>query len=193
MFSSFASGYSNDMLKSMLNQASLAPVTFDKKFQIPKLSARSSKPENEKAAFDEASNFNAMHPRSAPATPSPSMEGQLSINPNQYQMTQQKSFANTQQPNKINDQQNRNKKLFKSVSSEQLFNETIEKLTNNSDEINSADFQAFLRAQSRLKDSSVSMQISQNPMRNNVSSQQSMESALNEGDLLDLNFIGNEM
>lgn len=181
-FSSF-SGNSNDMLKNMLNLASPTPRTdimkaFDKKFQIPKLSARGKS--DDKPTFDEA--FNPA-PRSAPSTPSPTMDF-ASSNSAQFQ---QKFFSNQQQ-NKFIDQQ-RQKKLFKSVSTEQLFGETIEKSSDknrgSSSELPESDFQAFLRAQANIVKS---------PMEGIPSSSgQDNANVFNDDDLMDLNFIGNEI
>lgn len=221
-FSSFA-GSSNDMLKNMLNLASPTPRTdimkaFDKKFQIPKLSARGKS--DDKPLIDDTQNFNSMHPRSAPSTPiqsltpSPTMdfmrEGSSS---SQFQMAP-KFFSNVQQQqNKFIDQQRQNKKLFKSVSSEQLFGEpdkpapsSADNIRNNPSEITDADFQAFMRAQTKMNDSSVSMHIVKSPMRQismdggshmmqSSGSQQMSDVAnvFNDDDLMDLNFIGNEI
>lgn len=184
----FAGFSSNDMLKNMLNLASPAPRSdlikaFDKKFQIPKLSAR--KTSDDKPAQEDS--FNSMHPRSAPSTPvqssTPSPTTEQMREPSgssQFQMSQQRPFANLQPPNKFQDPQ-RNKKLFKSASSEQLFDPPM------NNEISDADFQAFLRAQSRIKDSSVSMHL----VKNNTNTQQSSDSAVNDADLM--SFIGSEL
>lgn len=212
-FSNFA-GNSNDMLKNMLNLASPTPRTdimkaFDKKFQIPKLSARGKS--DDKPPADDVHNFNSMHPRSAPTTPiqslapSPTMDF-LREGPsgNQFQMAQQKFFSNVHQQNKFLEQQRQNKKLFKSVSSEQLYGDVIEKPLNNSDkirasgEINDNDFHAFLRAQSKMNEQSVSM-LMQSPMRGMDSGMmqsgggQQMNESANIFNDDDLSFIGNAM
>lgn len=215
-FSNF-SGSSNDMLKNMLNLASPTPRTdimkaFDKKFQIPKLSARGKS--DDKPSLDDIQSFNALHPRSAPSTPiqslTPSPTMDFMREGSSGGQFQQKFFANSQQQqNKFIDPQRHNKKLFKSVSTEQLFGEPMEKSSSSSDkirnttEISDADFQAFLRAQSKMNDPSVSMHIVKSPMRqmgmdNNMmqsGSQQMSDSAnaFNDDDLMDLNFIGNEI
>lgn len=202
-FSSFT-GNSNDMLKNMLNLASPSPRTdimkaFDKKFQIPKLSARGKS--DDKPTQDDTQSFNA-HPRSAPSTPIQSLtpsptidfmrEGSSGVG--QISQQQQKFFSNNQHQNKFVDQQRQNKKLFKSVSTEQLYGDAIERQPSSSDKIRNsgvsdADFQAFLRAQTRMNEpSSVSMHIMQNnqPMSDGGN-------VFNDDDLMDLNFIGNEI
>lgn len=189
-FSSFSP---NNMLKNMLNLASPAPRSdlikaFDKKFQIPKLSARKT---DDKPPQDDINSFNSMHPRSAPttplqsSTPSPTIDHmrEPSSSSNQFQIAQQRPFSNLQPPNKFQDSQ-RNKKLYKSVSSEQLFDSGH---STNNDEITDADFQTFLKAQSRMKDPSVSMHL----VKSN--NQSAGETAVNNSDLLDLNFIGSEL
>jgi hypothetical protein len=194
-FSSFSS---NDMLKNMLNLASPAPRSdlikaFDRKFQIPKLSARKV---DDKPPQDDSSSFNSMHPRSAPSTPLQSSTPSPTIDhmrepssSNQFQISsQQRPFSNLQPPNKFQDPQ-RNKKLFKSVSSEQLFDSGNERQPANNDEITDADFQAFLKAQSRMKDPSVSMHL----VKNTSNNQPSGDAGVNDTDLMDLNFIGSEL
>lgn len=213
-FSNF-SGNSNDMLKNMLNLASPSPRTdimkaFDKKFQIPKLSARGKS--DDKPAFDDAQGFNSA-PRSAPSTPiqsltpSPTMDFMRDASSSSGQF-QQKFFSNPQQNKFLDQQQQRqNKKLFKSVSTEQLYGEAMEKSSSSGadknrgsgNEITDSDFQAFLRAQSKMNDSSVSMHLVKSPMEgmqsNNNSAQQMSDNAnvFNDDDLMDLNFIGNEI
>lgn len=191
LFSSFSS---NDMLKNMLNLGSPAPRSdlikaFDKKFQIPKLSAR--KVEDKPS---DGSSFNLVHPRSAPSTPlqsstpSPTMDHLREPSSSQFQMSQQRPFSNLQPPFKLQDTQ-RSKKLFKSVSSEQLFDGAVEhRHSSKNDEITDVDFQTFLKAQSRLKESSVSMHLVKGG-----NNQQSGDSSVNDSDLMDLNFIGNEL
>jgi hypothetical protein len=196
----------------MLNLASPTPRTdimkaFDKKFQIPKLSARGKS--DDKPAVDDSQNFNS-HPRSAPTTPiqsltpSPTMdfmrEG-TSGSQNQYQMGHQKFFNNVgHQQNKFIDQQRQNKKLFKSVSSEQLlFGDETEKQSV-ADKIRvqgDVDFQAFLRAQSKMSEPSSAMHIMKSPMNQNGMDGNMMQgdagNVFNDDDLMDLNFIGNEI
>lgn len=217
-FSSFA-GSSNDMLKNMLNLASPTPRTdimkaFDKKFQIPKLSARGKS--DDKSTVDDAQNFNAMHPRSAPSTPiqsltpSPTMDFMREGSSSSQFQTAPKFFSNIQQQqNKFIDQQRQNKKLFKSVSSDQLYGEAektppiVDKIRT-PNEISDADFQAFLRAQTKMNDSSVSMHIVKSPIRQISMDSSMMQSSgnqqmsdvanvFNDDDLMDLNFIGNEI
>lgn len=215
-FSNF-SGSSNDMLKNMLNLASPSPRTdimkaFDKKFQIPKLSARKS---DDKPSLDDPTSFNVAHPRSAPSTPiqsltpSPTMdfmrEGTSGGAQSLYQIGQQKFFTNVQQQNKFMDQQRQNKKLFKSVSSEQLYGDASDKQASSDKlrgpgDISDVDFQAFLRTQSKM--SEPPMHIMKSPMRqigldgNMMSGGGQMSDAVNvfnDDDLMDLNFIGNEI
>lgn len=182
---------------------------FDKKFQIPKLSARGKS--DDKQTIDESQNFNAMHPRSAPSTPiqsltpSPTMDYMREgSSGGQFQMNQQKFFSNVQQHNKFVDPQRQNKKLFKSISSEQLV-EAIEKPTSSeksrgSGEISDADFQAFLRAQTKMNEPMHNMKsplhqmgMDGNMMNSGVNQQQMTDagSVFNDDDLL--NFIGNEI
>jgi hypothetical protein len=158
---------------------------FDKKFQIPKLSARGKS--DEKPAFDDSQGFNSA-PRSAPSTPvqsltpSPTMDFGSS-NPAQFQ---QKFFANQQQ-SKFIDQQRQNKKLFKSVSTEQLYGEMLEKSAEKNrgsgEGISDSDFQAYLRAQTNIVKS---------PMDGIPSSSgQDNSNVFNDDDLM--NFIGSEI
>lgn len=198
-FSSF-SGNSNDMLKNMLNLASPTPRTdimkaFDKKFQIPKLSARGKS--DDKQTFDDAQGFNAT-PRSAPSTPIQSLNPSPTMDfmPSGSGQFQQKFFSNPQQSKFLEQQQRQNKKLFKSVSTEQLYGE--ERTTMNADknrsggEITDSDFQAFLRAQTKMNDSS--MHHVKSPMETSSSSgPQNDANVFNDDDLMDLNFIGNEI
>lgn len=208
-FSGF-SGSSNDMLKNMLNLASPSPRSdmmkaFDKKFQIPKLSARGKS--DDKPAVEEPQPFNAMHPRSAPSTPiqsltpSPTMDFMREgSSGNQFQMAQQKYF-NTQPPNKFVDQQRQqNKKLFKSVSSEQLYGESSGDKIRSSNEITDADLQAFIRAQSKMNESSSAMHMMKSPMDGNIMQPSGGQQIPDrqtanvfDDDLMDLNFIGNEI
>lgn len=203
-FSSFA-GSSNDMLKNMLNLASPTPRTdmmkaFDRNFQIPKLSARGKS--DDKPSIDDVQSFNSIHPRSAPSTPiqsstpSPTMDfGREVLSGGNYQMGQPKFFNNAQHQNKFIDHQRQNKKLFKSVSSEQLYGEA-EKSGASVNKIRSSggmegDFQCFLRAQSKINESSVSMrQINIEGGIMQTGGQQTDSNALRD-DLMDLNFIGN--
>lgn len=215
-FASF-SGSSNDMLKNMLNLASPNPRTdimkaFDKKFQIPKLSARGKS--DDKSSLDDIQG--SSHPRSAPSTPvqsmapSPTMDFREQPSSSQFQISQQKFFSNSQQQNKFIDPQRQNKKLFKSVSSEQLYGEPDklpggDKMMRNMNESGDSDFQAFLRAQNKMNESSISMHVVKSPMRHmsmdgnmmqsGAGNQQMTESSnvFNEDDLMDLNFIGNEI
>lgn len=215
------SGSSNDMLKNMLNLASPSPRTdimkaFDKKFQIPKLSARGKS--DDKSSMEDAQGP-SHHPRSAPTTPvqsmtpSPTMDFREQPGSSQFQLSQSKFFSNThQQQNKFVDPQRQHKKLFKSVSSEQLYGEpdklpgSDNKMMRNINESSDSDFQAFLRAQSKMNDSSISMHVVKSPMRqlgmegnmmqSSSGNQQMPESTnpiFNEDDLMDLNFIGNEI
>lgn len=201
-FSNF-SGSSNDMLKNMLNLASPTPRTdmkaFDKKFQIPKLSARGKS--DDKSSVDESQNF-AMHPRSAPSTPiqsstpSPTMDfmRDLGSSGGQFKMAvpAQQFFSNVQHGKNFEDPQ-KYRKLFKSVSSEQLFGEAREKPSvennRNPNEFSDADFQAILRAQTK-NDQSVSMrQMSMEGMQSG--GQQLSDANVFDDDLM--NFIGNEI
>ena len=203
-FASFT-GSSNDMLKNMLNLATPTPRTdiikaFDRNFQIPKLSARGKS--DDKPLIDEAQPFNMIHPRSAPSTPiqsstpSPTMDYMREgSSGSHYHMGHPKFLPSSQHQNKFID----DKKLFKSMSTEQLLG-NIEKPslgTNNmrsSEEINHEDFQTFLRAQSKLNDSSVSMrQISMEGMQSGGSQQMTENPNMLRDDLRDLNFIGNEI
>lgn len=193
-FSNFSSS-SNDMLKNMLNLASPTPradmKAFDKKFQIPKLSARGKS--DDKPSADESQSF-AMHPRSAPSTPvqsstpSPTMDFMRDLGSlgGQFKMTvpAQQFFSNVQHGKNFDDPQ-KYRKLFKSVSSEQLFGEAREKPslenTKNSDDFNEADFQAILRAQSQNDQS----------IRQSSGGQQIPDENAFENDLM--KFIGNEI
>lgn len=214
-FPSF-SGSSNDMLKNMLNLASPVPRSdimkaFDRKFQIPKLSARG-KTEEKPPVIDDAQGFNSVHPRSAPSTPiqsstpSPTMDFMRDgSSSSSSTMAQQKFLPSPQQQNKFHDHNNSqsNKKLFKSVSSEQLFGESIPKFPNNdtrgsASEISDLDFQAFLKSQSRKPEpsASVSMHLMKSPMHqlgiDGNMNQAAEANVFNDNDLIDLNF-GNEL
>lgn len=215
-FSSFA-GSSNDMLKNMLNLASPTPRTdimkaFDKKFQIPKLSARGKS--DDKSSLEDIQSFNSLHPRSAPTTPiqssspSPTMDFMRDGSSSSQMQMAPKFFSNVQQQNKFIDQQRHNKKLIKSVSSDQLYGEpdkppAAADKSRNPSEISDADFQAFLRSQTKINDSSVSMHIVKSPLRQisidgmmqSSGSQQLSDVAnvFNDDDLMDLNFISNEI
>lgn len=214
------SGSSNDMLKNMLNLASPTPRTdimkaFDKKFQIPKLSARGKS--DEKSTMEDIQS-SSHHPRSAPSTPiqsmtpSPTMDFREQPGSSQFQLSQSKFFSNTQQQNKFIDPQRQNKKLFKSVSSEQLYGEPDkipgnDKMMRNMNESTDSDFQAFLRAQSKMNESSISMHVVKSPRHLSIDGnmmqsgaaghqtnhQEPTNTIFNEDDLMDLNFIGNEI
>lgn len=205
-FSNFA-GSSNDMLKNMLNLASPSPRSdimkaFDKKFQIPKLSARGKS--DDKPPVDDS--LNLMHPRSAPSTPiqsltpSPTMDFMREgSSGGQFQMKQQNFFPNMQQHNKFIDPQRHNKKLFKSISSEQLAEEkpqTVDKVRG-SNEITDADFQAFLRAQSKMNDPMQKSPFHQLGMDAGMMSSGGSQQQMNDGSVFNdddlLNFIGNEI
>lgn len=143
---------------------------FDKKFQIPKLSARGKS--DDKSLLDDV--HASSHPRSAPSTPIQSMTMDFREQPSssQFQLSQPKFFSNnsSHQQNKFIDPQRQNKKLFKSVSSEQLYGEpdkpsSGDKMMRNANDISDSDFQAFLRAQSKMSEPSVSMHIVKSPMR----------------------------
>lgn len=211
--SSFANftGSSNDMLKNMLSLASPGPrpdimKAFDRKFQIPKLSARVKS--DEKPSTDEA--FNSMHPRSAPTTPiqssnpSPTMDFMRDGSSSQFQISQQKFLPSQSQQNKFFDhnQVNQSKKLFKSVSSEQLYGDSIDRYSSgsgsNATDNAETDFQAFLKAQTRKSDSSASMPLKspKHPLgidgnMNQAGDGQGMpevRNVFNDNDLIDLNF-----
>lgn len=200
-FSSF-SGSSNDMLKNMLNLASPTPRTdimksFDRNFQIPKLSARGKS--DDKTSSDDVQTYN-----SAPSTPiqsstpSPTMDyTREGSSGGHYQLGGQHKFTNAQNQNKFIDHQRQNKKLFKSVSSDQLYGEAEKTAVNkikSSGGINDGDFQAFLRAQTKMNDSSM-RQISMDGsiMQAGGSQQMSDNSNVLRDDLMDLHFIGNEI
>lgn len=187
------SGNSNDMLKNMLSIASPDIMkSFDRKFQIPKFSNRKVE---DKTSTDDTQTFNSMHPRSAPSTPvqssSPSPTSldfmrDASSGVQQQQMTHPR-FLPHQQHNKFFDQS-------RSKSSEQLFGDPNEKLSagnrGNTAEISDADFQAFLKAQSRKSEPSNFMK---SPMcmdgnMNQAGDGSSMAGSFNENDLIDLNF-----
>ncbi|CRL02750.1 CLUMA_CG015829, isoform A [Clunio marinus] len=195
-------GTSNDMLKNMLKMASTGPrpdviKSFDKNFQIPKLSSRGKS--DEKTSFED--NFKLMHPRSAPTTPvhhltpSPTLDFMRDggAGGNLFQPSMQNSFLTSNQ--QLNNKSvNQNKKLFKSVSSEHLPGEENEKFPKSSDS-NDNDFQTFLRAQSKMNDQAVSMQIFKSidlggNMTQSGGNLQMNDSMFNDDDL---SFIRNEM
>jgi hypothetical protein len=167
--SPFYNSNSNDMLKNMLNLPSPTPrvdlmKAFDKKFQIPKLSARSKT--DDKTLNDDS------HPRSAPTTPSHALAPSPTLDYNR-DIYQQKFFSNIQQQHqhqKYVEEQQRQKKLYKSASSEHLYDrpghqnmQSIEQMrTTPSD----TDFQAFLRAQAK-RDNDMMNLLDANLMQNN--------------------------
>lgn len=199
-FASFSSN-SNDMLKNMLNLASTGPdimKAFDRKFQIPKLSATRGK-SDDKTTSDET--FNSMLPRSAPSTPmqssTPSPTLDFMRDNGQFQMNQQKFLPQQQQQKFF--EQNQNKKLFKSVSSEQIYGDNaIEKFSTGSGDVPESDFQAFLKAQARKSDTS--MHHLKSPMQLAIDGNMNQagdglaegRNAFNDNDLIDLNF-GSEL
>lgn len=211
-FPSF-SGSSNDMLKNMLNLASPVPRSdimkaFDRKFQIPKLSAR--KTDEKPSASEDSQGFNSVHPRSAPSTPlqssspSPTMDFMRDgSSSSSSSMAQQKFLPSPQQQKHFHDNSQSSKKLFKSVSTEQLFGEPNPKFANDSrtggaSEISDLDFQAFLKSQSRKPEpsASVSMHLMKSPMHqlgmDGNMNQAADANVFNDNDLIDLNF-GNEL
>lgn len=212
-FPSF-SGSSNDMLKNMLNLASPVPRSdimkaFDRKFQIPKLSARG-KTDEKPAVVEETQGFNSVHPRSAPSTPlqsstpSPTMDYMRDgSSSSSSTMAQQKFLPSPQQQKQFHDNSQSSKKLFKNVSSEQLFGEPIPKFSNDSraggaSEISDLDFQTFLKSQSRKPEpsASVSMHLMKSPMHqlgmDGNMNQAAEAGVFSDNDLIDLNF-GNEL
>lgn len=209
-FASF-SGNSNDMLKNMLNLASPVPRSdimkaFDRKFQIPKLSAR--KNDEKPTASEDSQGFNSVHPRSAPSTPlqsstpSPTMDFMRDgSSSSSSSMAQQKFHPSPQQQKQFHENSQSSKKLFKSVSTEQLFGEQIPKFVNDTrtgGEISDLDFQAFLKSQSRKPEpsASVSMHLMKSPMHqlgmDGNMNQAAEGNVFNDNDLIDLNF-GNEL
>lgn len=156
----------------MLNLPSPSPrvdlmKAFDKKFQIPKLSSR---PKSETS--------DDQHPRSAPTTPSHQMAPSPTMEYSQFSLNQpQKFFSNVHQQ-KLAEQQ---KKLYKSASSEQLYEDNNRISPIDTFRPSDADFQAFLRAQSKNNDIGMSMM----DMQGN---QQQGNSNLFD----DLGFIGND-
>lgn len=204
--SNFSSFNSNEMLKNMLNIASQAPRTdivkaFDKKFQIPKLSARGKS--DEKPTFDDSQNFNNTYPRPTtpvrPSAPSPTidfMRESSSSNSNHFQMSPYNFFSNTQQQNKFADQQRQSKKLLKSASSEQLYvDESMVDKTRKSNDISDADYQALFRTQPQMNESSVSMRIVKSPLEGNMlqSGGQQVSDASDTFNDDIMSFIGNEI
>lgn len=168
------------MLKNMLSIASQGPRTdvvkaFDKKFQIPKLSARGKS--DEKPSFDE--DFHST--RSAPSTPaqSPTMDFMRESSSNQLQMSQQTfcQMSNLQQQNKFLDRQQQSKKLYKSSSSEELYAEMADKLRKSND-LNDTGYQSFFRTQQQISASSVQ-----------ISEGQQVPNSVDDI----MSFIGNEM
>lgn len=146
-----------------------------KKFQIPKLSARGKSDDKPAPEDITGGHFAALHQQqqhkfnssSAPTTPiqsqTPSPTGEMSKNSMEFlresgQLANnygQKYFSNinSQQNKFLNEQQyrqNKNKKLFKSVSSEQLYNDDLRK-KNSKPELTESDFQAIFRSQSADK------------------------------------------
>lgn len=218
---------SNDMLKNMLNFASTSPrmdmgmsmKAFDKKFQIPKLSARS-KCDEKSQSMDvpdiTGQQMNFMHhPRSAPTTPihqsltpSPTM---MDFSASTSSSMGQKYFQQQQQQNKFVDhqqhQRQKSKKLFKSVSSEQLmgYGDDTTKNFQQERQMDAGNFQTFLRNQTKTGDGTfhhqTGMSLDPNMMMHHhqqqpsVSGQQmsmSVDDDLIE-EALNLNFIGNEI
>lgn len=148
-----------------------------KKFQIPKLSARGKSDDKPVPEDVSSGHFAALHQQqqhkfnssSAPTTPiqsqtpSPTPTGEMSKNSMEFLRESgqiannygQKYFSNinSQQNKFLNEQQqrqNKNKKLFKSVSSEQLYGDDIRK-KNSKPELTESDFQAIFRSQSADK------------------------------------------
>jgi hypothetical protein len=177
---------SNDMLKNMLNLPSPTPrvdimKAFDKKFQIPKLSARAKS--DDKAAIDIES-----HAKSAPTTPSHPMDNPAMDILSGF--SQQQKFFSQQ---KLLEQQ-KQQKIFKSASSEHLYdtkpsivNQAVTPSMRSSD----GDFQAFLRAQSNNSNFNMGMMDANLMMQNN---QQLSGGLFNDNDDgLNLDFIGNDL
>lgn len=148
-----------------------------KKFQIPKLSARGKSDDKPVPEDVSSGHFAALHQQqqhkfnssSAPTTPiqsqtpSPTPTGEMNKNSMEFLRESgqiannygQKYFSNinSQQNKFLNEQQqrqNKNKKLFKSVSSEQLYGDDIRK-KNSKPELTESDFQAIFRSQSADK------------------------------------------
>lgn len=189
----------------MLNLPSQTPrvdlmKAFDKKFQIPKLSGR---PKNDDRNTTDDHNS---HPRSAPTTPSHALAPSptLEYRDNQFSSMGQKFFNNIQQQQQqkfIEQQQRQQKKLFKSASSEQIYenqdsNQRISPIDNFRP--SDADFQAFLRAQSK-SNNDMSMNLMDSISAGNNQQQQQQQQVasnlFNDGDDgLNLDhFIGSDL
>jgi hypothetical protein len=206
------------MLKNMLNLPSPTPridlmKAFDKKFQIPKLSARAKTEEK-------VSNDDLIHPRSAPTTPSHTMAPSPTLDYNnkdiifnqhpkffsnlqqnqssQHQQQQQQQQQQFQHHHKIVEQQ-KQKKLFKSASSEHLYENQSGNQAHVTGlaQLDDNEFQAFLRAQA--KSSSVNdmnkftiNQQHMDGMQSNNNQQMSSSNLFND-DGLNLDFISNDI
>lgn len=189
-FPSFATN-PNIMLKTMLNLTSPTPdmKSFDKNFQIPKLSARGKSDEK-------ADDVKSLYPRSAPSPVQFSTP--VSADSSIFQKGFPNLFETAQPKNNFNDHlgENRDLKLFKSASSEQLFSAPERSGLNKTiPSCEMDDFHAFLRAQTKQKNSSMSID-KIGTIENHAQSgsqESSSSSVLRPGDFMDLSFIGNEI
>lgn len=199
--SSFSSlvGSSTDMLKNMLNLTAPMPRTdimkaFDRNFQIPKLSARAKS--DDKQALDEVQPCNSLHPRSAPSTPiqssTPSPTMDCIRESSGAGLYQPKIFGSSHHQNKYIENQTQNEKLFKSASSEQLYDDAEKasiSVIRNSIDLSDNGFQGFLRTQSKVNESSTSLhKISANRINHQT---RDISNVLRD-DRIDGNVIGNE-
>ncbi|KAG5673509.1 hypothetical protein PVAND_003551 [Polypedilum vanderplanki] len=182
---------SNDMLKNMLNLPSTSPRTdimkaFDKKFQIPKLSARVKS--DDKQVID---NMLDSHAKSAPTTPCHDHNQSIDMSMSGFHQ-QQKFFSQ-----KLQLDQQKQQKIFKSASSEHLYDSN--KLNVNqgvSLRTNDIDFQSFLRTQGN-NNSNFNMldhNLDSNLMMQNSNNQQLSGNLFNDNDDgLNLDFIGHDL
>lgn len=175
---------------------------FDKKFQIPKLSRPKN---NDSGATMNSTDDHSPHPRSAPTTPSHALTPSptLEYRDSQFSMGQPpKFFSNLhQQQQKFIEQQHKQKKLYKSASSEQIYenhdnNQRMSPM--DSFRPSDADFQAFLRAQTKNNvDMGLNLMESMSAGGNQQQQQQQQQVTSNifndADDGLNLDFIGNDL
>lgn len=189
----------------MLNLPSPTPridlmKAFDKKFQIPKLS----RPKNDIATAMSSNDDYSLHPRSAPTTPSHALAPSPTLDGAQFSIGQpQKFFSNLHhQQQKFIEQQHKQKKLFKSASSEQIYenqdnNQRMSPIDNNF-RPSDADFQAFLRAQTKKNNVDMGLNLMESLSTGggggNQQQQQVNSNIFNDADDgLNLDFIGNDL
>lgn len=194
------------MLKNMLNLPSPTPridlmKAFDKKFQIPKLS----RPKNNNDGVTiSGTDDHSTHPRSAPTTPSHTLTPSPTLEYRDAQFSmgqpQKQFFSNLHQQQKFIEQQHKQKKLYKSASSEQIYeNQDNNQRMSPIDSFrpSDADFQAFLRAQTKNNvDMGLNLMESMSAGGNQQQQQQQQVTSniFNDADDgLNLDFIGNDL